>query len=124
MTCPQCSAVVLVVEDEALIRLDAMLSLEAGGFDVIGACNADQAMLLLERRDDIAVVFTDVNMPGTMDGLKLANIVRDRWPSVCVIVTSGKVRPSSQDLPECGCFISKPYQVEHVASVMQDMLSA
>ena len=73
--------VVLIVEDELLIRMHAVDMIESAGFDVVEAENADEAIAILERRADITVVFTDVNMPGSMDGLKLAAAVRGRWPS-------------------------------------------
>ncbi len=82
--------VVLVVEDETLIRIAAVEAVEEAGFEVIEAQNADEAIAILEQRTDIHLVFTDIQMPGSMDGLKLAHCVRDRWPPVKIIATSGR----------------------------------
>jgi CheY-like chemotaxis protein len=103
------SAVVLVVEDEPLLRMDAIEMLTDAGFEVIDAANADQAIEILEARRDIRVVFTDIQMPGSMDGLKLAAMIHDRWPPIALIVTSGRKLPRPQDLPERGRFLPKPY---------------
>ena len=81
--------VVLIVEDEPLVRLGAVQAIEDAGFEVIEAANADEAIRILENRSDIRVVFTDIHMPGSIDGLKLAHAVRDRWPPIKIIVTSG-----------------------------------
>ena len=81
--------VVLVVEDEALLRMHATDMIEAAGYTVVEAANADEAVLILSQRMDIRIVFTDIDMPGSMDGLKLAAMVRDRWPPIELIVTSG-----------------------------------
>jgi CheY-like chemotaxis protein len=79
------------------------------GFDVIEAMDADEAVSLLESVSDIRVVFTDIQMPGSMDGLVLAAVVRDRWPPVALLITSGKVRPPMDDMPTGAQFIPKPY---------------
>jgi CheY-like chemotaxis protein len=92
---------VLIVEDEALVRLGAARMIEDAGFDVIEAANADEAIQILESRSDI---FTDIHMPGSMDGLKLAHAVRHRWPPIKIIVTSGRELLTERDLPEGGCF--------------------
>ncbi|WP_426437262.1 response regulator transcription factor [Bradyrhizobium genosp. P] len=83
--------VVLIVEDEFLIRMNAVDMIEACGFHSADAKNADDAIAILEARDDVRVIFTDIQMPGSMDGLKLAAAVRDRWPSIAIIATSGAV---------------------------------
>lgn len=98
---------VLVVEDDPLIRLEVAEQLETAGFSVVEAGNADQAIAVLEARPDINLVFTDVDMPGSMDGLKLAAAVRDRWPPVHIIITTGKSRP--EEIPANALFIPKPY---------------
>jgi two-component system, response regulator PdtaR len=114
---------ILIVEDELLIRMDAVTFLVEAGFTVDEAGNADEAIALLELRDDIRVVFTDINMPGSMDGLKLAHYVRGRWPPVHLIVTSGQERPSSADMPSgCG-FVSKPYQLENIGSSLRAIVA-
>jgi CheY-like chemotaxis protein len=100
---------VLVVEDEPLICEAIVETLEDAGFRVLIAYNADHAIMLLEAYPDIKTVFTDVRMPGSMDGMKLAAAVRDRWPPVNIIITSGDIRPSDSELPERSVFIGKPY---------------
>jgi CheY-like chemotaxis protein len=116
-------SVILVVEDEALIRLDAVQMIEDAGYEVLEASNADEAIRILNERSDIRVVFTDVNMPGSMDGLKLARAVRDRWPPIKLIVTSGQAILKESDLPEGGRFIPKPYNNHLVTSTLHGMLA-
>lgn len=99
--------VVLVVEEEILLRMDAIDALEGAGYDVIDAEDADQAIAILEARGDIRVIFTDINMPGSMDGLKLAHFVRDRWPPVKIVATSGHAHLTDNDLPEGGAVPSQ-----------------
>src|ERR1700721_4006147 len=103
-------SVILIVEDETLTRWGAVKMTEDAGFEVLEAANADEAIEILESRDDIRVVFTDIHMPGSMDGLKLAHAVRDRWPPIEIIVTSGlSLVDVPQVLPERGIFFPKPY---------------
>lgn len=103
------ASVVLVVEDEGLVRLMAVDMLEDEGFRVIEAITADDAWTILEERDDIAILFTDVEMPGSMNGLELANRVAARWPHIRLVITSGRVRIRDQDVPDDGQFVPKPY---------------
>ena len=114
--------VVLVVEDEGLIRANAENFVEAAGYQVLSAANADEAIAILESRNDVRAVFTDIQMPGSIDGLKLARIVRDRWPPVALIVTSGKVDILETDLPAGGKFLRKPYALEQVQNALRDLL--
>lgn len=100
---------VLVVEDDALVRAEAVDLCEEAGFTTYEARNADQAIRHLERHPEIRVLFTDVEMTGTMDGLKLARAVRDRWPPVTIMVTSGRMKVGKDDMPENGLFFAKPY---------------
>ena len=86
---------VLVVEDDAILRLHALDIVEEAGFTAIEAKNADEAIAILENRSDIVLLFTDVNMPGSMDGLKLAHAVRNRWPPIKIVVVSGHVQKDS-----------------------------
>jgi CheY-like chemotaxis protein len=116
------AAAVLVVEDEVLIRMAIVDSLEQSGFAVYEAANADEAIGLLERHDDIRVLFTDVDMPGSMDGLKLAAAVRDRWPPIKIVVTSGQVGVKPGDLPAEGRFFPKPYDPSQVAQVLHELV--
>jgi CheY-like chemotaxis protein len=115
-------AVILVVEDEALIRMGAVQMLEDAGFATVEVSNADDAMKVLELRSDIRAVFTDINMPGTLDGLRLARAVRGRWPPIHLILTSGLVSPSEEDFPANGRFIRKPYRPEHVIATIRELL--
>jgi CheY-like chemotaxis protein len=113
--------VVLVVEDDYLLRLDAADMIEAADFEVIQAANADEAIAILESRNDIAVVFTDVQMPGSMDGLRLARAVRGRWPPIKIITTSGQRIIEELDLPEGGRFLPKPYNPTQVSGVLREL---
>lgn len=101
--------VVLVVEDDEIIRWDLVAMIEEAGIEVLEATNADEAIVLLEARSDITVVFTDIEMPGSMDGLKLAFAVRDRWPPVTIIIASGRVRPRPDQMPSDVTFLRKPF---------------
>src|SRR5579859_5826237 len=92
--------VVLIVEDEFLLRMDAIEMIAAAGFEVAEAANADRAIAILESRRDISVVFTDIQMPGSMDGLKLARAVRGRWPPIKILATSGHAGVGEPDLPD------------------------
>ena len=112
-------SVILIVEDEVLIRLGAVQIVEDAGFEVIEAANADEAIEILETRNDIRVIFTDIHMPGSMDGLKLAHAVRHRWPPIKIIVTSGREYPSEHDLPEGGRFFPKPYAPAQVQAALR-----
>jgi two-component system, response regulator PdtaR len=100
-------ATVLIVEDEAIVREVIQAELEDAGYGVVVAAHADAAIAILESRSDIHLVFTDIDMPGSMDGLKLAAYVRDRWPPVHIIITTGKSRPL--EIPANALFIPKPY---------------
>ena len=115
---------VLVVEDEALVRLSAREGIEAAGFKVYEAYNADEAIRLLEAHPDIELIFTDVDMPGSMDGLKLAHYVRGRWPPVKIIVTSGHVKVTEESLPAGALFLPKPYEPAEITHRVRQMLAA
>ena len=109
---------VLVVEDDALLRAEAVdLCIEAG-FTTQEARNADQAIRILERHSGIRVLFTDIEMEGSMDGLKLAHAVRERWPPVSILVTSGRRTVTQADLPENGLFFAKPYPPDDIVSAL------
>jgi CheY-like chemotaxis protein len=116
--------VVLLVEDEQLLRMDAVEMISSAGFDVVEAANADDAIEILEVRRDIVVVFTDIQMPGSMDGLKLARAVRGRWPPIKIVATSGLVDVGEKDLPEGGRFLAKPYSPDELAGVLHDLIDA
>ena len=101
--------VVLVVEDEPYLRLDTVDLVEEAGFSTVEAANADEAIKILEHRNDIRVVLTDVGLPGSMDGVKLALAIRDRWPPIGLIITSGQLNLNLDDLPLRSRFFAKPY---------------
>jgi CheY-like chemotaxis protein len=113
--------VVLVVEDEFLLRIDAVDMIAAAGFEVVQAGNADEAIEILESRRDITVVFTDIQMPGSMDGLKLARAVRGRWPPIKIVATSGRDNVGETDLPAGGRFLPKPYSPMEVTGVLREL---
>jgi two-component system, response regulator PdtaR len=114
---------VLVVEDEALVRLSAREEIEAAGFKVYEAFNADEAIQLLEAHPDIELIFTDVDMPGSMDGVRLAHYVRNRWPPVKIIVTSGYRHVENEQLPKGSLFLSKPYDPGQVRQKIETLLT-
>ncbi|GAC1506148.1 MAG: hypothetical protein NVS1B6_14070 [Steroidobacteraceae bacterium] len=101
--------------------MDAMDMVAAAGFEAIEAANADEAIEILEARRDIAVVFTDIQMPGSMDGLKLARAVRGRWPPIKIVATSGQIDVKPVDLPEGGRFLPKPYSPTQVTGMLREM---
>jgi two-component system, response regulator PdtaR len=113
--------IVLIVEDEPLLRINGAEIVAEAGFEVVEAGNADEAIAILEARADIHIVFTDVQMPGSMDGLKLAWFVRERWPPIKLVVTSGRAPISQADLPTGGLFIGKPYTALGIAEVLRGL---
>ena len=115
---------ILVVEDETFTRMDVVEMLREAGFDILEATNADEAIHMLERNSDIRLVFTDIDMPGSMNGLKLAAAVRDRWPPVKIIATSGHFQISAGDLPADARFISKPYQPAQIIAAVRELTNA
>jgi CheY-like chemotaxis protein len=115
---------VLVVEDETFIRMDVAEMLREAGFDILEAANADEALQMLERHSDIRLLFTDIDMPGSMNGLKLAAAVRDRWPPVRIIATSGYFKLQAGDLPADAWFIPKPYQPAQIISAVRELTNA
>jgi two-component system, response regulator PdtaR len=118
---PLVGSVILIVEDEFLIREDAAETVWKAGFEVIKAANADEAIAILEARADIHVVFTDIQMPGSMDGIKLARFVRNRWPPIKILATSGFVRVGPDDLPPGSVFLAKPYSAPEVVATLRKL---
>jgi CheY-like chemotaxis protein len=114
--------VVLVVEDESLVRMSAMDMVAEAGFEAIAASDADEAIRILESRNDIRAVFTDIHMPGSMDGLRLARVVRNRWPPVALIITSGQTNVLEDDLPTGGKFLRKPYEPTQIKTTLQHLI--
>ncbi len=111
--------VVLIVEDEPILLIYAADIAAAAEFEVIEAANADEAIAILDSRADICIVLTDIDMPGSMDGLKLATAIRRRWPPVEIVVMSGFIRPTPGALPMRGLFLSKPYGPEQLLSALR-----
>lgn len=101
---------VLVVEDDELVRMMAVAMLEDAGFEVLEADTADAAWVILERTQRIGALFTDIDMPGSIDGLTLAARVAERWPYIRLVVTSGGKGLRDEDVPDDGCFLLKPYR--------------
>jgi len=119
---PAPKATVLVVEDEMLLRMRAVDIVEDAGFTPLEAVNADDALALLESRSDIDLLFTDIQMPGTMSGLKLAHAVHERWPSIKIILVSGQVTPAPADRPADSRFFGKPVEVQQMIAELQGMI--
>jgi CheY-like chemotaxis protein len=114
---------VLVVEDEFFSRIHAVDLVEAAGYRAIEASNADDAIAILEAQKDIRIVFTDINMPGSMDGLRLARAIRDRWPPIELILTSGDLDIPESDIPERGLFFAKPYRDDEIILALHKFAS-
>lgn len=114
---------VLIVEDEGIVRLDAAETFREAGFEVVEAADAREALQAVETRGDIDVVFTDINMPGAMDGLELAHHVRRSRPDIQVILTSGAMRIAPQEIPAAGVFVRKPYSPEIIARTVRQMVA-
>ena len=115
--------VVLIVEDEALIRIMIADAFEEAGFKVFEAATADDAIKVLQREPTIHVVFTDIDLPGTMDGVALAHYVRHRWPPTILFVSSGRVALDSVSLPLKAEFVPKPYFDGGLVRAVQGALS-
>ena len=118
-----CKSVVLVVEDHPLVRMAVLEVVTAAGFEALEAANAAEAIHMLEARPDVHLVFTDVEMPGTMDGIELVHYIRNRWPPVKLIVVSGKTVIAPEQLPGGAKFFTKPYRDTTIVEAMVGMLS-
>ena len=117
----------LVVEDELFVRMDFVDQAQEAGFETVEAGCAAEAVTILEERDDIGVVFTDIRMPGDMDGLALAHMVRDRWPPTVIVICSGNEPPPKEELPLGVTFMPKPCtgpKIDRLLSAIKDKLSA
>lgn len=113
---------VLVVDDEMVLRMRAVDIVEDAGFTAVEAVNADEALAILESRSDITLLFSDIQMPGTMDGLKLAHAVHERWPAIKIILVSGQVQVTDADKPLDSLFIGKPLDVKQMVFELQAMV--
>src|ERR1700736_3453690 len=115
-------AVVLVVEDEMLLRMRAIGMVEDAGYTSVEAVDADDAIAILESRSDIVLLFTDIQMPGSMDGLKLAHAVHERWPPIKIILVSGQLRLANIDIPADSRFFGKPLEAREMIVEMKNMI--
>jgi DNA-binding NtrC family response regulator len=113
--------VILVVEDEGIVREASVQELTDAGYEVLEAESADKALAILEAGATVAVLFTDVNMPGQLNGLDLARLVHKRWPAVRLIVTSGGGRVAPKDVPADGRFLAKPYRLGHLTTLVDEL---
>ena len=114
--------VVLIVEDEMLLRMRAVDMVEDAGYTSVEAVDADEAVTILEARSDIALLFTDIQMPGSMDGLKLAHAVHERWPPIKIILVSGALKLAKSDIPPDSRFFGKPLEAKEMIAEMQEMI--
>ena len=115
--------IVLLVEDEALVRMMAADVLrEEGGFKVVEAANVDEALTVLEATEDVQALVTDVEMPGSLDGFTLARVVKQAWPQIGIVVTSGRMAPGPKDLPSGALFIPKPYRPADLLAAVRTVL--
>ena len=115
-------AVAVVAEDEPILRLAAIEFLEENGFSVLEAATAARALRYLEEHDDVRLLFTDVRMPGQMDGLALARIVAERWPGIAIVICSGVNRPPAHEIPSGATFIEKPFEDGPTRSLIQGLV--
>lgn len=115
---------VLVVEDEAISRHAAVEMLEEAGLEVLEAGNGTEAVRILETREDIRAVLTDIEMPDGLDGVRLAACIARRWPRIGIVVVSGKVRPAPGDVPARGHFFRKPYDEAAVTDLVRRLAEA
>jgi CheY-like chemotaxis protein len=116
------SAVVLIVEDEMLLRMRAVDMVEDAGFTPVEAVDADEAVAILEARSDVALMLTDIQMPGTMDGLKLAHTVHKRWPPIKIILVSGQLKLADIDIPLDSRFFGKPLDAAEMIAELRTMI--
>ena len=119
---PVVPAIVLVVEDEMLLRMRAVDMVEDAGYTSVEAVDADAAFAILESRSDIALLLTDIQMPGSMDGLGLAHSVHNRWPPIKIILMSGQLKPANTDIPAGSRFFGKPLEAKIMIAQMQGMI--
>ncbi len=122
MSRPDSPPVVLVVEDEMVLRMRAVDIVEDAGFLPIEAVSADEAIEILESRDDISLLFTDIQMPGSMDGLKLAHAAHKRWPHIKIVLVSGQIAVTDADKPDDSKFFPKPLEIQQMIAELQGMM--
>jgi CheY-like chemotaxis protein len=115
-------AVVLIVEDDMMLRMRAVDMVGDAGYTPLEALDAAEAVAILESRSDVALICTDIQMPGQMDGVGLAHAVHARWPAIKIIVVSGQLKPQNLDLPPHSRFLGKPLDAGEVIAEMRDMI--
>jgi DNA-binding NtrC family response regulator len=113
---------ILLVEDDALLRWNAAEIAEDAGFAVLQAADADAALKIIGEHEEVGILFTDVHMPGSMNGVRLAHVVHERWPDVALIITSGEMRPQKAKIPDNGIFIPKPYTHQELTLALNEMV--
>ena len=118
----QLPSVVLVVEDEMLLRMRAVDMVEDAGYVPVEAVDADEALTILQSRSDIALLFSDIQMPGSMSGLQLALAVHERWPRIKIILASGQLKLSQSEIPENSRFFGKPLDSVEMIAEIREML--
>jgi CheY-like chemotaxis protein len=119
---PLAPPVVLIVEDEMLLRMRAVDMVEDAGYNSVEAVDADEAVAILESRSDIALLFTDIQMQGSMDGLGLAHTVHKRWPPIKIILVSGQLQRSNIEIPAHSRFFGKPLEPNEMIAEMRDLI--
>ncbi len=112
---------ILIVEDDAEVRLVAVEAVAEAGYEAIKAAGAEEALLLLERTRDVGILFSDVRMPGTMDGLALAKLVHSRWPTIRILLTSADARLDEADVPNDWRFLAKPYRIASLHEKLDEL---
>lgn len=116
--------VALVVEDELFVRMLGIDILESAGFDVLEAATADEAIDVLQEHTDVQLLFSDIDMPGSMNGLALAHVVHDRWPKIRLLLTSGYHQLYKAQIPDAGQFLSKPWTQQALVAKVQATMTA
>jgi two-component system, response regulator PdtaR len=111
-------AVILIVEDEVLAGEYLEFVLQKAGYEVVNTASAEEAIAVLEHRRDISLIITDINLPGLMNGLKLAAAVKDRWPPINIIIVTGYSAPESDEIPAGSLFVAKPYDAQKMVAAV------
>ena len=115
---------ILIVEDEMIVRLIGSDTLTDAGYEVVEAASADEALKMLDHHGEVEVLFTDIRMPGSMDGLELARLVHDRWPAMKILITSGDTFPPRSAIADDGRFLAKPYRTDVLRREIESLLGS
>jgi CheY-like chemotaxis protein len=121
---PRAAPIILMVEDEPLVRELGAAVLQSAGYVVIEAEGATEALHALEAEADIHLLFTDVRIPGKLNGLELAHLVNDRWPAIRLLIASGHLHPEPGQLPAKGRFLRKPYALTEMLRHVDELIAA